>query len=112
MTSSFSDASILSRSRPTSVSAGNGQPSVDDPDFGDISDEEERNGIEDNDMQDGLDSLDIDGMLPSVPLRPFRNQVGGHSAIYKFTKRAVCKVFELNFRNAFAKLITYFAAVG
>ncbi|KAF9075564.1 hypothetical protein BDP27DRAFT_1212474, partial [Rhodocollybia butyracea] len=25
------------------------------------------------------------------PLRPFRNQVGGHSAIYKFTKRAVCK---------------------
>ncbi|KIM25863.1 hypothetical protein M408DRAFT_57511, partial [Serendipita vermifera MAFF 305830] len=24
-------------------------------------------------------------------LRPFRNQVGGHSAIYKFTKRAVCK---------------------
>jgi inositol-hexakisphosphate kinase len=30
--------------------------------------------------------------LPNVPLRPFRNQVGGHSAIYKFTKRAVCKV--------------------
>ncbi|KAF8529214.1 SAICAR synthase-like protein [Hysterangium stoloniferum] len=29
--------------------------------------------------------------LPHVPLRPFRNQVGGHSAIYKFTKRAVCK---------------------
>jgi len=31
------------------------------------------------------------GRLPHVPLRPFRNQVGGHSAIYKFTKRAVCK---------------------
>ena len=30
--------------------------------------------------------------LPHVPLKPFRNQVGGHSAIYKFTKRAVCKV--------------------
>ncbi|KAF9519557.1 hypothetical protein BS47DRAFT_1254889, partial [Hydnum rufescens UP504] len=30
--------------------------------------------------------------LPPVPLKPFRNQVGGHSAIYKFTKRAVCKV--------------------
>jgi inositol-hexakisphosphate kinase len=30
--------------------------------------------------------------LPHIPLRPFRNQVGGHSAIYKFTKRAVCKV--------------------
>lgn len=26
--------------------------------------------------------------LPHIPLRPFRNQVGGHSAIYKFTKRA------------------------
>lgn len=30
--------------------------------------------------------------LPHIPLRPFRNQVGGHSAIYKFTRRAVCKV--------------------
>lgn len=30
--------------------------------------------------------------LPHIPLQPFRNQVGGHSAIYKFTKRAVCKV--------------------
>jgi inositol-hexakisphosphate kinase len=30
--------------------------------------------------------------LPHIPLRPFRNQVGGHSSIYKFTKRAVCKV--------------------
>ena len=28
----------------------------------------------------------------NIPLRPFRNQVGGHSAIYKFTKQAVCKV--------------------
>jgi hypothetical protein len=25
-------------------------------------------------------------------LQPFRNKVGGHSAIYKFTKQAVCKV--------------------
>ena len=38
------------------------------------------------------DELDLDGHLPHIPLRPFRNQVGGHSAIYKFTKRAVCKV--------------------
>ncbi|KAI0269197.1 hypothetical protein BC834DRAFT_820493 [Gloeopeniophorella convolvens] len=30
-------------------------------------------------------------VLPHIPLRPFRNQVGGHSSIYKFTKRAVCK---------------------
>ncbi|KAF8211420.1 hypothetical protein K438DRAFT_1807272 [Mycena galopus ATCC 62051] len=42
----------------------------------------------------GLLDLDIDVSeehLPHIPLRPFRNQVGGHSAIYKFTKRAVCK---------------------
>lgn len=35
--------------------------------------------------------------LPHIPLRPFRNQVGGHSSIYKFTKQAVCKV--RNFRQ-------------
>ncbi|KAJ7904230.1 hypothetical protein B0H14DRAFT_2554287 [Mycena olivaceomarginata] len=43
---------------------------------------------------DGLLDLDLDVSeehLPHIPLRPFRNQVGGHSAIYKFTKRAVCK---------------------
>lgn len=34
--------------------------------------------------------------LPHIPLRPFRNQVGGHSAIYKFTKQAVCKVISLH----------------
>jgi hypothetical protein len=40
-----------------------------------------------------LDELDPStAPLPSVPLKPFKNQVGGHSAIYKFTKRAVCKV--------------------
>ncbi|KAF9055054.1 SAICAR synthase-like protein [Hymenopellis radicata] len=37
------------------------------------------------------DELDLDVSLPHIPLKPFRNQVGGHSAIYKFTKRAVCK---------------------
>ncbi|KAG9096246.1 hypothetical protein FS749_008844 [Ceratobasidium sp. UAMH 11750] len=91
MTSSFSDASTLSRSHPTSVSAPSGHVSVENPEFGDVSDEEERGGNGAIDTQDELDSLDIDGALPSVPLRPFRNQVGGHSAIYKFTKRAVCK---------------------
>jgi hypothetical protein len=35
---------------------------------------------------------ETDEYLPHIPLTPFRNQVGGHSAIYKFTKRAVCKV--------------------
>ncbi len=39
--------------------------------------------------------------LPHIPLRPFRNKVGGHSAIYKFTKQAVCKVHIIQsyFRN-------------
>ncbi|QRW01769.1 inositol-hexakisphosphate kinase [Ceratobasidium sp. AG-Ba] len=89
--SPFSDASTLSRSRPTSVSAPSGHTSVENPEFGDVSDEGDKNGNGMIDAHDELDSLDIDGALPSVPLRPFRNQVGGHSAIYKFTKRAVCK---------------------
>ncbi|KAF8631253.1 hypothetical protein AX15_002580 [Amanita polypyramis BW_CC] len=38
-----------------------------------------------------LDIEPPEGHLPHIPLRPFRNQVGGHSAIYKFTKQAVCK---------------------
>ena len=54
-------------------------------------DESDADALDDADDQD----LDLDlsqGELPHIPLRPFRNQVGGHSAIYKFTKRAVCKV--------------------
>ncbi|TDL29259.1 SAICAR synthase-like protein [Rickenella mellea] len=43
-----------------------------------------------NEANDSFDLEDED-RLPHIPLRPFRNQVGGHSAIYKFTKRAVCK---------------------
>ena len=40
-----------------------------------------------------FDELDLStAPLPNVPLKRFKNQVGGHSAIYKFTKRAVCKV--------------------
>ncbi|KAG6903335.1 hypothetical protein C0995_013088 [Termitomyces sp. Mi166 len=31
---------------------------------------------------------DLYEKLPHIPLRPFRNQVGGHSAIYKFTRQA------------------------
>ena len=41
--------------------------------------------------------------LPHIPLRPFRNQVGGHSAIYKFTKQAVCKVRFIS--TAFFKIV-------
>ena len=46
-------------------------------------------------IDDGTLAVDINLLeerLPHIPLRPFRNQVGGHSAIYKFTKQAVCKV--------------------
>jgi hypothetical protein len=46
-------------------------------------------------LDDESFSLDVrvpEERLPHIPLRPFRNQVGGHSAIYKFTKQAVCKV--------------------
>ncbi|KAJ7283515.1 hypothetical protein C8J57DRAFT_1292784 [Mycena rebaudengoi] len=52
---------------------------------------DDRQGLED---AEGLLDLDLDVSqehLPHIPLRPFRNQVGGHSAIYKFTKQAVCK---------------------
>ncbi|KZO94835.1 SAICAR synthase-like protein [Calocera viscosa TUFC12733] len=49
-----------------------------------------------NQMLDESPIFDLDGphsgrWLEPVPLRPFRNRVGGHTAIYKFTKRAVCK---------------------
>ncbi|VDC02580.1 unnamed protein product [Peniophora sp. CBMAI 1063] len=40
---------------------------------------------------DGEDVESDGDLLPHIPLRPFRNQVGGHTSIYKFTKRAVCK---------------------
>jgi hypothetical protein len=43
-------------------------------------------------LQSTVSSSSAPSRLPPVPLKPFRNQVGGHSAIYKFTKRAVCKV--------------------
>ncbi|KAJ7499205.1 hypothetical protein FB451DRAFT_1204612 [Mycena latifolia] len=54
---------------------------------------DEREGSDDPKYSGMLD-LDLDVSqehLPHIPLRPFRNQVGGHSAIYKFTKQAVCK---------------------
>lgn len=38
--------------------------------------------------EDGEDEED----RMTVPLQPFNHAVGGHSSIYKFTRRAVCKV--------------------
>lgn len=34
----------------------------------------------------------------TIPLQPFNNKVGGHSEIYKFTRRAVCKVRSISSR--------------
>jgi inositol-hexakisphosphate kinase len=47
-------------------------------------------GVDDETL--AVDINRLEERLPHIPLRPFRNQVGGHSAIYKFTKQAVCKV--------------------
>jgi hypothetical protein len=42
---------------------------------------------------EGMESSDEDeGESMTVPLQPFNHAVGGHSSIYKFTRRAVCKV--------------------
>ncbi|KIY65247.1 SAICAR synthase-like protein [Cylindrobasidium torrendii FP15055 ss-10] len=49
------------------------------------------NPEEEDQFDRGYDSDNLDFNLPHIPLKPFRNQVGGHTAIYKFTKRAVCK---------------------
>lgn len=38
----------------------------------------------------------------TIPLQPFNNKVGGHSEIYKFTRRAVCKVS----RNLLSSLVS------
>lgn len=67
-------------------------------------------GEEDEASYGTLDELDLStAPLPNVPLKPFKNQVGGHSAIYKFTKRAVCKVCALLMPSqhfAFGRLLT------
>ncbi|GJJ07628.1 hypothetical protein Clacol_001832 [Clathrus columnatus] len=47
---------------------------------------EEQAGTDAEEADDERDLVDLE--LPHVPLKPFKNQVGGHSAIYKFTKRA------------------------
>ena len=47
------------------------------------------------DDEDQLDPTDVDSdeeERMTVPLQPFSHAVGGHSSIYKFTRRLVCKV--------------------
>jgi hypothetical protein len=41
---------------------------------------------------EGSEDEEDEGERMTVPLQPFNHAVGGHSSIYKFTRRAVCKV--------------------
>jgi inositol-hexakisphosphate kinase len=75
---SFDDA-------PPGYEHGHGKRALPEVFYGD----DEHNGPEDSARSAGSMSPES---LPHIPLQPFRNQVGGHSAIYKFTRRAVCKV--------------------
>lgn len=51
--------------------------------------------IGDESQDEATDVDDVqeeEGEHMTVPLQPFNHAVGGHSSIYKFTRRAVCKV--------------------
>ena len=55
------------------------------------------------DLRDELDETEVDtdeDERMTVPLQPFDHAVGGHSSIYKFTRRAVCKVSHCVFCRA------------
>ena len=57
--------------------------------------EEEEEGEQRNDSSDGLGEMEEeaeDEERMTVPLQPFNHAVGGHSSIYNFTRRVVCKV--------------------
>lgn len=57
--------------------------------------EEDSNVDVDDDAlsSDGGDHFDYDdNQQPVIPLTPFRNKVGGHSLMWKFKNRAICKV--------------------
>jgi len=75
-------------------------------DVGDLSNETHLRSLHDSTMAINIDIPDE--RLPHIPLRPFRNQVGGHSAIYKFTKQAVCKV-RMNDRIFITVFANFFA---
>jgi len=59
-----------------------------------VSLEEQEEGEDDHGEDEGLVSTDVESEEEpmTVPLQPFNHAVGGHSSIYKFTRRAVCKV--------------------
>ncbi|CAB4253142.1 inositol polyphosphate kinase KCS1 [Maudiozyma barnettii] len=54
--------------------------------------EEAIDDADDNDYDEEDDEEDDDKEYPlAVELKPFTNKVGGHTAIFRFSKRAVCK---------------------
>ncbi|OCF56026.1 hypothetical protein L486_06783 [Kwoniella mangroviensis CBS 10435] len=59
----------------------------------DEDDDEEDDGdrMWNSDDEDGADDTDATDDGLTVPLQPFNHAVGGHSSIYNFTRRAVCK---------------------
>lgn len=59
-----------------------------------VSLEEQEAGAHDEEEEGELLSTDVESEEEpmTVPLQPFNHAVGGHSSIYKFTRRAVCKV--------------------
>ncbi|KAG0668778.1 hypothetical protein C6P45_004380 [Maudiozyma exigua] len=70
-----------------------GKPIIDDMEIdteNNINDNNEE-AIEDEDEDDYEDEDDDREYPLAVELRPFTNKVGGHTAIFKFSKRAVCK---------------------
>ncbi|KAJ4471579.1 SAICAR synthase-like protein [Lentinula aciculospora] len=83
LSSSFHNIPVLDEASSPTISF----PSPDTPyrHYTDADDDDENTYLLDMGLNLSEDTL------PHIPLRPFRNQVGGHSAIYKFTKRAVCK---------------------
>lgn len=63
------------------------------------SDEDDEDGegvheeeLEATDVDTDLEEEEEEEERITVPLQPFNHAVGGHSSIYKFTRRAVCKV--------------------
>ncbi|WRT67515.1 uncharacterized protein IL334_004487 [Kwoniella shivajii] len=96
ISTSFPTASSLSRHRSLDVDDSTyNSPYEDDGDSGWTTTSTESLLSEANDQEwssdgQGDDTEGTDDGL-TVPLQPFDHAVGGHSSIYKFTRRAVCK---------------------
>ncbi|KAF7728431.1 hypothetical protein EC973_006109 [Apophysomyces ossiformis] len=43
-------------------------------------------------------------ITPSLPLLPFKNQVGGHAPLFRFSKRAICKPVSIEEKMFYEKL--------